>query len=424
MGKTPVVYRKKEQVIDAAENSVTNKVERNRLRAPARSDRCEIKKKCGACQLSNMDYERQLKFKQAAAVKMLKRFGHVEEIIGMETPYNYRCKAQYAVRSSGGKAVTGVYQSSTGGTAVTDSCYLNDELSNRIVKYLRKLVNELKIPPYNPKTGKGVLRHIMIRNSAHTGEYMVVLVCRDDYIKNEEKLVKRLCEKFSEISTVVLNVSKSAKMTLGSRERVLFGSGTIEDILCGKRFRISARSFYQVNPVQTEILYNTAIKFAGLTGSERILDAYCGTGTIGLCAADNVSAIVGAELNSEAVKDARKNAALNGIENAVYYEADSAEYMRKAVRNGEKFDVVFTDPPRAGCSRTFLEALAVCAPQRIVYVSCNPETLARDLGFLVKNGYKVNRIQPVDMFPHTRHIETVVLLTKKQHSKNAAFGDH
>ena len=376
-------------------------------------NKCKIAKKCGACQLSNMDYERQLKFKQANVVKLLKRYGRVNDIIGMKFPYHYRNKAQFIVKkAANGNIVTGVYQSATGGVAVTDSCFINDKKSNEIVKYIRRLITELNIQPYNPKNNKGILRHIMIRNGRNTGEYMIVLVCIEDKFPKENELVSKLCERFNEIKTVVLNVNKNDKMMLGNKERVLFGRGYIEDILCGKRFKISARSFYQVNPVQTEILYNTAVDFAQLSGEEKILDAYCGTGTIGISAADNVKSIVGVEINGEAVKDAVKNAEINGLDNAVYYNADAADFMRNAAENGEHFDVVFADPPRAGCSKVFLSSLVTLKPDRIVYISCNPQTLARDLYFLIHNGYKVKKIQPVDMFPHTRHVETVVLMSK------------
>ena len=375
------------------------------------NQKCKIAKKCGACQLSNMDYERQLKFKQASVVKLLKRYGHVNNIIGMESPYNYRSKAQFIVKkAANGNIVTGVYQSTTGGVAVTDSCFINDKKSNEIVRFIRRIITELNIQPFNPKNNKGVLRHIMVRNGYNTGEYMVVLVCSDDKLLKEKELVSKLCERFTEIKTVVLNINKNNKMMLGATERILFGNGYIEDILCGKRFRISARSFYQVNPVQTEILYKTAIDFAQLSGREKILDAYCGIGTIGISAADNVKSIVGVEVNGEAVKDAVKNAEINNVENAVYYKADAADFMREAAENNEHFDAAFVDPPRAGCSKVFLSSLAALKPDRIVYVSCNPQTLSRDLYFLVHNGYKVKRIQPVDMFPHTRHVECVILL--------------
>ena len=378
---------------------------------------CKAAKKCGACQLSNMDYARQLKFKQANEVKLLKRFGRVSVIIGMDYPYSYRNKSQYLVKkSSSGNISTGVYQSTTQSLVVTDNCFINNKKSNQIVKYIRTVMTQLNIQPYNPKNGKGCVRHIMIRNGHKTGEYMVAMVCFNDALERESEFVSRICEKYPEIETVVLNVNKNEKMMLGSKERVLFGKGYIEDILCGKRFRISPRSFYQINPVQTEALYNTAIEFAGLSGGETILDAYCGIGTIGIAASDKALKTVGVELNEEAVKDAKVNAELNGLKNAFYYKADAAEFMSEAECSGEKFDVVFTDPPRAGCSRIFLSSLVKLSPQKIVYVSCEPKTLARDLYYLIHNGYKVRKIQPVDMFPHTHHVETVVLLS--QNTKN------
>lgn len=376
---------------------------------------CTLAKKCSACQLSNMDYDRQLKFKQAAVVKLLKRYGKVNDIIGMDDPWHYRSKAQYSVKraASNKKIVTGVYQSANTGIVVTDNCLLNDKLSNLIVKHTRKILEEQNIEPYNPKNRKGVVRHIMVRNSHTTNEYMVVIVCIDDSLTQtlQQTLTDSLTKKFPEIKTIVINISKSDKMMLGKTEKIIYGSGYIEDIICQKHFRLSPRSFCQVNPRQTEVLYQKAIEYAQLTGSERILDAYCGIGTIGICASDGAKSIVGAEINSEAVKDAVKNAKLNNIENAVYYAVDAAEFMEEASQCDENFDAVFADPPRAGCSRRFLTSLSKLSPKRIVYISCEAQTLARDLHFLIHNGYKVMKIQPVDMFPHTRHIETVVLLS-------------
>ncbi len=372
---------------------------------------CGIEKKCGACQLSNMTYERQLGFKQAKVVKLLRRFCHVEEIIPMNEPYNYRCKSQYGIRKfKNGRIATGVYQSSTGSVIPTDSCFLNDALSNEIARFIRKTVITLGIEPYTER-GRGVLRHILIRCAKATGEYMAVLVCFDDSLKREDELVSAVIKKFPQVKSIVLNVSKSAKMTLGKQERILYGSGTITDILCGCKFEISPRSFYQVNPTQTEILYRTAIEFADIKRGQRILDAYCGIGTIGICASEKAGEIVGVEKNSDAVSDARRNAKLNNIKKARYIDGDAGVYMQSAAKRGERFDSVFTDPPRAGCSREFLQSLTKLSPPKIVYISCAPDTLARDLYYLTKNGYKVRKIQPVDMFPHTSHVECVCLLT-------------
>ena len=368
---------------------------------------CPIAKKCGACQLSNMDYERQLAFKQASVVKLLKAYGRVGEIIGMSDPYHYRNKAQFAVRkASNGRIITGIYQSSTDGIVVTDSCMLNDPKANEIARYIRSLMEELLIEPYHPRKRLGVLRHILIRSTE--SEYMVTLVCSSVKLNKKEQLAEKICLKFPEVSTVTLNVNTNKKMMLGSEEQILNGCGYIEDVICGKRFRISPRSFLQINHKQTEVLYKTAIDFAKLTGGEKILDAYCGTGTIGICAAEKAGSLVGVEINEQAIADARINADLNGVINASFYAADAAKFMQSC---DESFDVVFTDPPRAGCSREFLTSLVRHSPKKIVYISCNPETLARDLYFLTSNGYKVRKMQPVDIFPHTKHIETVVSMT-------------
>ena len=202
-------------------------------------------------------------------------------------------------------------------------------------------------------------------------------------------------------------------LVLGKRELILFGKGYIEDVLCGCRFRLSPRSFYQINPVQTEVLYGKALEFAALTGSETVLDAYCGIGTIGLCAAKHAKQVIGVELNADAVRDAKQNAKLNNAANARFFCADAGRFMTEAARAGDKIDVVFMDPPRAGSDLPFLKSVAALAPQRIVYISCNPETLARDLGFLCKNGYRVKQMQPVDMFPHTGHVEVIVSLSRQ-----------
>ncbi|MEE3450940.1 MAG: 23S rRNA (uracil(1939)-C(5))-methyltransferase RlmD [Acutalibacteraceae bacterium] len=375
---------------------------------------CKVAKKCSACQLNNMDYKRQLNYKQAMAVKLLRRFCRVEDIIGMEYPYYYRNKSQMVFkRISGGKIISGVYKSATGGITATDDCFLNDRKANEIIAYIRTLLPAFKIPVYDIEAKKGILRHAAVRTAKATGEYMVILVCACDDMRDWNLFTQKLTAKFSEISTIVLTVSKSEKMVAGKSERVLFGKGYIEDVLLGKRFRISANSFYQVNTSQTAVLYKKAIEFAGLNGSEKILDAYCGTGTIGICASDNVSSVVGVELNESAVKDAQLNAKINNVKNAVYYAGDAAAFMSEQAKERNSFDAAFVDPPRAGCSTVFLKSLCALMPEKVVYISCNPQTLARDLYFLTKNGYKVRKIQPIDMFPHTGHVECVVLLSKK-----------
>ena len=377
--------------------------------------KCSVSKKCGGCQVSNMDYQRQLRFKQAVVVKLLRRYCRVNEIIGMSEPYHYRNKVQAVIRRAyNGKTISGVYQSSSEGIAVTDTCFINDSKANEMIGYIREQMIRLGIAPYDPKNRRGYIRHVMIRKGSATGEYMAVIVSYGEDVPGIDTLTQNIADKYKEIRSIVLCVSKSNKLVLGKNERTLYGRGYIEDELCGRRFRISAGSFYQINSVQTEILYNTAINAARLTGQERVLDAYCGTGTIGLCAADKAKTVLGVELNKAAISDAVVNAKLNNITNADFINADAAQFMSEAAGHEEKFDVVFADPPRAGCSRVFLENLIKLAPKRVVYISCNPETLARDMYILIKGGYKAEMIQPVDMFPHTRHVESVCLLTKVQ----------
>ena len=258
------------------------------------------------------------------------------------------------------------------------------------------------------------MRHVLVKRGFATGQVMVVLVTGTPVFTAKKHFVEKLRELHPEITTILQNVNdKRTSLVLGEREKVLYGPGYIVDELCGCRFRISAKSFYQINPAQTEVLYNKAMEFAGLSGREKVLDAYCGIGTIGLVAAKHgAGQVLGVELNPDAVKDAIQNARENGMKNAWFTCGDAGAFLEEAALERERWDVVFMDPPRAGASREFLTALCACAPKRVVYISCDPETLSRDLGVLQANHYKIEQIQPVDMFPHTQHIETVVLLSK------------
>ena len=375
---------------------------------------CPNAKKCGGCQLSNLTYEEQLHMKQAKLIRMLGRYGHVEEIIGTEHPTHYRNKIQAAFRSKSGKVVSGVYQSSSRHIIEVEDCMLEDACAAPILKTLRKLCVNFKIKPYDLVTGKGFLRHVLIRRGFQSGQIMVVLVTALGEFKSARSLTNELLRRHPEITTVVWNVNSSnTPLMLGSKSEVLYGEGYITDKLCGLDFRISPRSFYQVNPVQTEVLYAKVKEYATLTGKEKVIDAYCGTGTIGLTLADSAAQVMGVEVNRDAVADAISNAALNGVTNTTFVCADAGDFMVDMARRGEPADVVITDPPRAGCSRAFLQSLLTLSPARIVYVSCNPETLARDLYTLTKGGYKVQKIQPVDLFPYTSHCECVVSLERK-----------
>ena len=373
---------------------------------------CPKRKICGGCQMMHLPYAEQLRRKQERLERLLGRFGRVEPILGMERPYHYRGKVQAAFGTDGrGRIISGVYQSGSHRIVSVDDCLLEDETADRIIVDIRNMMPRFKLTAYDEKRASGFLRHVLVRRSFSTGEVMVVLVAATPVFPLRRPFLAALREKHPEITTVILNVNdRFTPLVLGKRETILCGPGYIEDELCGLRFRISAASFYQVNPVQTGRLYETAIDFAGLTGREKVLDAYCGTGTIGLAAARHAASVAGVELNRDAVRDAIANAKRNGVRNAWFTCADAGEFMQNAAREGERCDVVFMDPPRAGASGDFLSALLSLAPERIVYISCNPETLARDLGVLTAGGYRARRIRPVDMFPHTEHVEVVCQL--------------
>ena len=394
-----------------------NKQKQNQSKKPKKAGKgngCPLYKKCGGCQLQNMTYEEQLSFKQAKCVKTLGSFGFVEKIIGMENPTHYRNKVQAAFGlTRSGKIISGVYQSKSHRIVLVDDCLLEDETADRIIVDIRKMLPGFKLLPYNEDTGRGFLRHVLVKRGFKTGEVMVVLVTGTPVFPRKNDFIKKLLKLHPEITTIVQSVnSAKTSLVLGKDEAVLFGKSYIEDILCGNRFRISPKSFYQINPVQTEKLYNTAIDFANLTGKETVLDAYCGIGTIGITAAKMAKTVIGVELNPDAIRDAKQNARLNKKENLRFFTADAGEFMESMASENEKVDVVFMDPPRAGSDMKFLKSLVTLGPDRIVYISCNIETQARDLLFLVRNGYKARKIQPVDMFPHTGHVESVVLLTK------------
>lgn len=380
---------------------------------------CPYAKKCGGCQLMNMTYPEQLSWKTARCIKLLGRFCHVEDIIGMQNPAHYRNKVQAAYQlTRSGKVVSGVYQSGTHNVVNVNSCLTEDIKAVEITVYIRSLLPRFRILPYNEDTKAGFLRHVLVRRGFSSGEIMVVLVGANPRFPMKNRLCEALVERFPEITTVVFNINPhKTSMVLGERSETLYGKGFIEDTLCGCAFRISPASFYQINPVQTGILYNTAISFANPGKNSAVIDAYCGTGTIGIAAAKYAGSVTGVELNPDAVRDAVFNAKRNKTDNIAFVKADAGEYMLEAAKQGEKADIVFMDPPRAGSDKKFLSSLVSLAPEKIVYISCNPETLARDLAYLTKNGYKVKKIQPVDMFPFTSHCEVIALIMRNFSSK-------
>lgn len=377
---------------------------------------CSVAKKCGGCRYQGVSYEEQLRKKQRYTEGLLKKFGKVEPIIGMEDPYYYRNKVHAAFgRDRKGNIISGIYEERSHHIVSVDDCMIEDKKSQEIIRTIRGMLKSFKIKTYDEDTGYGLLRHVLVRRGFSTGEIMVVLVTVSPIFPSKNNFVKALRKEHPEITTVVLNVNdRQTSMVLGERNIVLYGPGFIKDRLMGLTFRISPSSFYQVNPVQTEVLYGKAMEFAGMTGKERVVDAYCGTGTIGIIASRNARDVIGVELNRDAIRDARMNARENKIRNVRFVPGDAGWFMEGMAAEGEKVDVVLMDPPRAGSDRKFLHSLLTLSPDKIVYVSCNPETLARDLAYLTKRDYQVKKIQPVDMFPVTDSIETVVLLGNRR----------
>ena len=373
---------------------------------------CPHAETCGGCQLQGVPYPEQLSRKQRRLQALLESFCHIDPIIGMGQPLHYRNKVHAAFGiSRQGKIISGIYQPMTHKIVPVDSCMIEDETADSIIRDIRQLLSAFRISVYDEKKETGFLRHVLVRRGFASNQIMVVMVCTSPVFKSKNSFLQALLKKHPEITTVILNINNQyTPVILGKEQKVLYGQGYIEDILCGLRFRISAKSFFQVNPVQAEKLYRTAIRFAGLTGRETLLDAYCGTGTIGLAAASSCAQVVGVEINRDAVQDAIRNAEMNNIHNAWFTCADAVDYINRTADESRRFDVVLLDPPRDGCSAVFLSSLLRIHPSRIVYVSCGPDSLARDLKTLTAGGYQVQAIQPIDMFPFTSHVETVCLL--------------
>lgn len=380
-----------------------------------RTGKCGVAKKCGGCVYQGVPYPEQLQKKQKQVEQLLKKFCKVEPIIGMENPHYYRNKVHAVFdRDRKGNIISGTYQANTHRVIAVEDCMIEDRKSQEIIATIRKLLKSFKIKTYDEDTGYGLLRHVMVRRGFQSGEIMVILVLGSPILPSKNNFVKALRKEHPEITTIVLNVNdKKTSMVLGEWEKPIYGKGFIRDRLCGCTFRISPKSFYQVNPVQTEILYQTAIRYAELTGKENVIDAYCGIGTISLVAAKHAKKVIGVELNRDAVRDARINATENQVKNVEFRQGDAGEFMVAMAEKGEKPDVVFMDPPRAGSDKKFLSSVVKSGAKKVVYISCNPVTLERDLKYLTGNGYDVKKIQPVEMFPFTEHVECVCLLSRK-----------
>ena len=384
-------------------------------KADATKSRCPVFKKCGACQMIDTPYESQLRKKHAHVAELLKPYCKVESFIGMESPEHYRCKVHAVFdHDRKGNPVTGIYREGSHEVVPVDSCLLENQKADAIIATIRGMLKSFKIKTYDEDNGYGLLRHVLIRIGKNTGEIMVVLVTVSPVFPSKNNFVKALRKEHPEITTIVLNVNdKQTSMILGDKEKPIYGPGFIYDICCGMKFKISPKSFYQVNPVQQEVLYKTAIDMADLSGDEIAMDCYSGVGTIGLIASPHVKEVISVELNKDAVKDAILNARINEVKNITFYQNDATAFMQQMADSGDKVDLVFMDPPRSGSTPEFIRSLISLAPRKVVYISCSPDSLANDLKLITKGGYKVKRAVPVDMFPFTRGSEVVCLLTKE-----------
>lgn len=378
-----------------------------------KKSKCPVFKQCGGCQYLDMPYEKQLALKQEMLEKLLKKHCKVNKIIGMKNPYFYRNKVHAVFGHAKGNAISGIYKEGTHILVPVEKCWIEDEKADEIIGTIRGMLKSFKIKTYDEDSGYGLLRHVLVKRGFATGEIMVVLVTASPIFPSKNNFVKALRAKHPEITTIIQNVNdRNTSMVLGDKEKTLFGKGYIEDVLCGCRFRISSKSFYQINPVQTEVLYKKAIELAGLTGRERVIDAYCGIGTIGIIASQKAGQVIGVELNKDAVKDAVENAKCNGIKNIQFYCNDAGKFMVNMAERGEKADVVFMDPPRSGSTEEFIDSLAKMGPEKVVYVSCGPETLERDLRYFEKKGFVAKEAWGVDLFPMTSNCEVCLELCR------------
>ena len=383
---------------------------------------CPYARDCGGCEWLAVPYPIQLERKHAAVTGLLGGMAEadgavIEPVRGMVEPLAYRHKAAtpFAPRGKGGKKVVcGFYARGTHRIVRCESCLVETPEARPLFGVMAKAASELGIPAYHEDSGRGSLRHAILRTARQTDDAMLTIVANGEHLAHETEFVRILREAEPRLTTIILNTNqRCTNAMLGNLNRTLFGSGTVRDKLLGCTFEIGPTSFYQTNPEQTEVLYRVAIESAGFASGMRVLDAYCGCGTIGICAAVATPdiTVVGVEKGREAVLRARTNARLNGVEGSCsFVAADATDWIRKVARTGERFDVVLMDPPRAGSTPEFIEATCALAPKRVVYVSCNPETQARDLTLFRERGYRLARVVPVDMFPHTKHVETVVLL--------------
>lgn len=378
---------------------------------------CEVYAKCGGCSLQHLSYDGQLAFKQNQVAQNMKRIGkldmEVKPTLGMEMPFRYRNKSQVPVGYVNGKIQAGFYQKRSHDIIDMDTCLIHNRTGDDAVQIVRRLLEKYAIMPYQEETGRGDIRHIMTRYGKTSGELMIVLVTTRKKFPNLTELVADIQKEVPNIASIVQNINAAkTNVIMGETTRTLWGKEMITDTIHGIHFAISAKSFYQVNPEQTEVLYQEALDAAGLTGDEIVIDAYCGIGSISLCLAKNAKHVYGVEIVPQAIIDAKANAQLNQLDNVTFETGKAEEVIPNWYRSGIKADVLVVDPPRKGCDEKLLETIMDMKPKKVVYVSCNPATLARDMQILTAGGYTAKTVQPVDMFPMTNHIEAVVLLQR------------
>ncbi|SET46617.1 23S rRNA m(5)U-1939 methyltransferase [Natronincola peptidivorans] len=378
---------------------------------------CSLANVCGGCQIMHMDYEAQLEVKGKRVKETLERIGKIQTTVkstlGMENPFEYRNKAQFPVGTIKGKAILGFYKKGSHEIVDTSYCYIQAPINKEVVEAIKEYIKDYHISVYDEKTKQGLIRHLVTKVGFTTGEVMVVLVTNGRELPHKKQLIEILTKKVEGLKSIIQNINdKNTNVIFGKETIKLYGEEKIVDYIGDLKFYISAQSFFQVNPVQTKILYEKALEYAKLSGEENVFDIYCGIGTISLFLAKTAKKVIGVEVVEAAIKDAKENAEINAITNTEFYTGKAEVVIPQLYEEGIKADVVVVDPPRKGCEEAVLATIVKMNPKRVVYVSCNPATLARDLVYLEVRGYKTVEVQPVDMFPHTAHVETVALLSR------------
>ncbi len=408
------------KVLKVKKNYAFAKIEKILISSEARIEPdCKCYSKCGGCVFRHISYDEELKIKEQRVLDAIKRIGkidnfHLNSIVGSAQPNGYRNKSQIPIgKDKDGKAVMGFYGNHSHRIIDNSECFLHPKEFDEIAEIFRKWINKYHIEVYDENTHRGIVRHLYLRYAKKNNQIMVCPVINSNDLPYKKELIDLLTDYSNSITSVILNINKDkTNVVLGKKCVTIYGDDHITDELCGLKFNISPLSFYQINRDQTEKLYSIAADFAGLSGEEFVIDLYCGTGTIGLSMVGRAKKLIGIEIIPQAIENARENAKNNNIENAEFICADSAEAAERLSKNNTSPDVVIVDPPRKGCDGIVIDSICKMSPKRVVYVSCDPETLARDLSAFEDSGYKVKEVTPVDMFPRTQHVETVALIEK------------